>query len=135
MSGRKHHPFRRYAIGIPLAVVKSSKINGFLYGGGIIVTGVDFLNATPKTMPRAVHISIAYNGAKTITFRAVQGKKTFTHSIQLPHKLSTVLGGPVGYVGFTGATADHRFGPTEAQGITHFSLHTGAPPTAGTPKK
>ncbi len=99
------------------------------------VTGVDFLNATPKTMPPAVHISIAYNGAKTITFRAVQGKKTFTHSIQLPHRLSTVLGGPVGYVGFTGATADHRFGPTEAQGITRFSLHTGAPPAAGTPEK
>ena len=95
------------------------------------VIGVDFLSANPKTMPPAMHINIAYDGAKTITFKAVQGKNTFRHTIHLDHKLSTVIGGPRGYVGFTSATADKRFGPTEAQGITDFSFHVGVPAAGG----
>lgn len=98
----------------------------------VAITGVNFVPAAnSKTLPPPVHISISYDGATTITFKAVQGKKTFSHIIKLPESLSVVMGGPTGYVGFTSATADHRFGPTEAQGITHFSFHTGAPSAAG----
>jgi hypothetical protein len=70
-----------------------------------------------------VHVTISYDGNRTLTFLATQnaGADAFEYSLALPTTLADLLGGPGGWVGITGGNSGNQAN----ESISNFTLVTG----------